>query len=187
MGQIKALLPWPPHDRPCVIHVTEQLRDAGAAAVAVVTGAHHDAIAEAVGDRAVVLFNTRFDEGQLTSVQCGLDWAFAVADAPWALVTLVDLPGVAAGTMRRLLACTAGTDALAIRPAIGQRHGHPVLWHRDAWALVRAADPAGGARQVMRHLAATGRVLDVPVEDEAVLRDLDTPRDYLEEVKRQTS
>ena len=30
MGRIKALLPWPPHGRPCVIHVTEQLRDAGA-------------------------------------------------------------------------------------------------------------------------------------------------------------
>jgi CTP:molybdopterin cytidylyltransferase MocA len=187
MGRIKALLPWPPHGRPCVIHVMEQLRDAGAGPVAVVTGAHHDAIAGVVGDRAAVLFNARHDEGQLASLQCGLDWAFAVPDAAWALVTLVDLPGISAATMREVLAAAAGSEALAVRPVIGDQHGHPVLWRREAWPLVQAANPAGGARQVMRQLAATGRVLDVAVDDEAVLRDIDTPQDYQEQVKNQKS
>ena len=190
MGRNKALLPWPPHGWPCVIHVMDQLRDAGADLVAVVTGAHHDAIAEVVGDRAVVLFNARHDEGQLASLQCGLAWAFSAPGASWALVTLVDLPGIPSLTMRTLLeaATTAvASDVLAIRPVVGERHGHPVLWRRDAWPLVRDADPATGARHVMRHLAATGRVLDVVTEDESVLRDIDTPQDYLEQVKSRKS
>ena len=190
MGRNKALLPWPPHGWPCVIHVMDQLRDAGADPVAVVTGAHHDAIAEVVGDRAVVLFNARHDEGQLASLQCGLAWAFSAPGASWALVTLVDLPGIPSLTMRTLLAAATtavASDVLAIRPVVGERHGHPVLWRRDAWPLVRDADPATGARHVMRHLAATGRVLDVVTEDESVLRDIDTPQDYLEQVKSRKS
>ena len=60
----------------------------------------------------------------------------------------------------------------------GARHGHPVLWRRDVLALLAAADPAQGARAIMRALAAQGAVCDVPVDDEGVFSDLDTPEDY---------
>ena len=185
MGRVKALLPWPPHDRPCVIHVIEQLREGGAGAIAVVTGAHHAAIAAIVGDLGRVVFNPRHDEGQLGSLQAGLAWAFA-GSAEWAIVTLVDLPGVAPTTIRRLLEAAATTNALIVRPTIGAEHGHPVLWHRNAWPLLLDAGD-GGARQVVRGLAAAGKVLDVPVDDDAVLRDIDTPSQYREQVESQQS
>jgi len=185
MGRVKALLPWPPHGRPCVIHVIEQLRDGGASAVAVVTGAHHDAIAAVVGDRATVVFNASHDAGQLGSLQAGLSWAFA-GSAEWAIVTLVDVPGVAPTTIEMLLQAAASTTALIVRPTIGAEHGHPVLWHRNAWPLLRDAGD-GGARQVVRGLAARGQVLDVPVDDDSVLRDIDTPAQYQAQVESQKS
>ena len=53
-----------------------------------------------------------------------------------------------------------------------------VLWRRDVLKLLAAADPAHGARAIMRSLAAQGDVCDVPVDDEGVFSDLDTPEDY---------
>lgn len=179
MGRLKALLPWPPTGLPFVIHVTNTLRDAGLAPVGVVTGAHHDALAPVLAAAGVTtLFNPRHEEGQLASLQHGLAWAFAQTDGDWALVTLVDVPGVARDTVQTLVAATRGTTARTVRPAMGTRHGHPVVWHRDTLPLLLSADPARGARAVVHALAAAGQVLDVPVADGGVLLDVDTAEDY---------
>lgn len=183
MGRPKALLPWPPPDgpQPAVACLVRALDAAGLGPIGVITGAHHDAI-EAVLDpaQAAVIFNPLHETGQLASLRCGLTWA-SETGSPWALVTLVDVVGVRHATMRQLadVALTSSAAAWAVRPVCGQRHGHPVLWHRRALALIDAADPAQGARQVMRQLAAQGLVIDVPVDDRAVIRDHDTWEEYL--------
>ena len=179
MGWPKALLHWPPTNVVIVRHVTDTLRDAGVSPLAVVTGRHHDRIAPALeGTGVLALHNPVFDEGQLSSLVHGLRWAFAQSASPYALATLVDVPAVRVSTVRTLLACTREGNWQAVRPAKGERHGHPVLWRRDTLALLEAADPAKGARSVMRALAAEGAVLDVEVDDEGVFRDVDTPEDY---------
>ena len=178
MGRVKALLEWPGTCLTFVTHVTNSLRDAGASPIAVITGTHHDVIAPALPDFACAVFNPRHDEGQLASLQQALSWGFSEQNREWVLVTLVDVPGVAVATIRALLDATTHTKALAVRPVVGQRHGHPVLWHRDAWPLITAADPASGARVVMHALAAAGRVCDVPTHDVGVLHDVDTPQHY---------
>ncbi len=179
MGRAKALLPWPPTAQPFVVHVTRTLRDAGVGPVGVVTGAHHDAIVPALaGEDVTALFNPRHDAGQLTSLCHGLAWAFRQTDGDWALVTLVDLPAVATATVAVLLAADPEPAVRAVRPLRGTRHGHPVLWHRETLPLLEAADPTVGGRAVMRALAASGLVLEVAVEDDGVLRDVDTPDDY---------
>ena len=188
MSRVKALLPWPSSGEPFVVHVTRTLRDAGASPVAVVTGMHHDTIAAAVAAHDIpVLFNPRHAEGQLSSLQHGLAWAFARTDGLWALMTLVDVPGVSVATVRALLEAAATTStALAVRPAIDGRHGHPVVWRRDVLPMLAAADPAVGARAVMHALAKDGLVADVRVEDRGVLVDVDTVQDYEEQVRRAT-
>lgn len=181
MGRVKALLPWPPlHGAQALVtHVVDVLRDAGVGPIGVVTGPHHREIAAALDTRvAVALFNPLHERGQLSSLQHGLTWAVAQGERPWVLTTLVDVPGVRVDTVRQLLEAARGAATLAVRPVMHGRHGHPVLWHRDAVPLVGSADPATGARQVMRALAGNGQVLDVPVDDPAVLRDIDTWDDY---------
>lgn len=179
MGRPKALLPWPPTGESLVLHVTGTLRDAGVGPLAVVTGLHHEPIGVALSGRPeTVLANPNHADGQLSSLLLGLRWAFSSPGTGWALVTLVDVPAVRVETVRALREAAARTDALAVRPRIGAEHGHPVLWRREAHALLERADPAAGARTVMRALAAGGRVLDVDVDDSGVLRDVDTPDDY---------
>lgn len=179
MGQPKALLPWPATGAPFVVHVTETLRNAGARCLGVVTGAHHDLIAPALdGHRVTLLYNPHHADGQLASLLHGLRWAFAQTAGAWVMATLVDVPGVRPETVRLIADATLSGDFTAIRPEIAGRHGHPVVWRRDALPQLEAADPASGARAVMRALAATGAVRDVEVDDLGVLTDVDTPEEY---------
>ena len=180
MGRVKALLPWPATQQPFVLHVTETLRDAATEPVAVVTGAHHDTLAPVLDAAGVAaLFNPHHEQGQLSSLVHGLDWAFAHTSGMWAMVTLVDVPGVTVGTVRALLGAAPDPTIRAVRPVVAGRHGHPVLWHRHTLPLLHAADAArGGGRAVMHALVAAGQVLDVPVADTGVLLDVDTPEEY---------
>ena len=93
------------------------------------------------------------------------------------------VPAVAVDTVHMLLEATRHTAARAVRPALGDRHGHPVLWRRDVLPLLRAADATRGARAVMHELVAAGAVLNVPVTDTGVLIDIDTHDEYVEELR----
>lgn len=178
MGRPKALLPWPSSRETFLARLVNAAREGGAGPVAVVTGAHHAEIAPAAEALGVtVLFNPAHAVGQLTSLQCGLAWAFAHTTGAWAMMTLVDVPGVQPETIRRLDDATREGDAWIVRPSVGDRHGHPVFWHRTLLPRLLAADPALGARALVHALVAEGRVRDVHVDDPGVLVDVDTPAD----------
>ena len=83
-------------------------------------------------------------DGMGASLRAGLAALEGAGQAPGegtavdaAVVHLVDLPGVTAGAVARLVA-VGGHDVLA-RAAYGGRPGHPVLLGRAHWAGVRAA------------------------------------------------
>ena len=68
------------------------------------------------------------------------------------------------------------THAPVVRPVSGDRHGHPVLIDRSLFPRLRTADPASGAKPVIRaHVSAAG---DVAVDDEGAFLDIDTPAEY---------
>jgi molybdenum cofactor cytidylyltransferase len=176
MGRPKALLPI--GQDLFVTRVCRTLRDAGVDDLVVVAGPEHEAIAAALaaaGLPARVVENRRRDEGQLSSVLAGL----AVADRPGVdavLVHLVDAPLVRPETARAVLDAFLRTHAPIVRPAVGGRHGHPVLFARRVFDDLRRADPAIGAKAVVRARAA--EVCDVPVDDEGACRDIDTPEEF---------
>lgn len=176
MGRPKALLPIGADL--FVTRVCRTLLEGGVDDVVVIAGGERDAIAAAVsraGLTARVVENPRRDEGQLTSIITGL----ALADHPGVeavLVHLVDAPLVAPLTVRALIDAFARTRAPIVRPVHGTRHGHPVLFAREVFDALRHADPAQGARSVVR--AHADRVRDVDVADEGACLDIDTPEDY---------
>ncbi|MCU0250948.1 MAG: nucleotidyltransferase family protein [Vicinamibacterales bacterium] len=176
MGRPKALLPI--GGDTFVTRVCRTLVEAGVGDLVVVVGAEHDAIAAAVdgsGLRARVVENPRREEGQLSSVLTGL----AVADRPGVdalLVHLVDAPLVRPDTVRAVLDAFLRTHAPIVRPAVGDRHGHPVLFARRLFDELRRADPAVGAKAVVQ--AHASEVCNVAVDDEGACRDIDTPEDF---------
>jgi molybdenum cofactor cytidylyltransferase len=113
--------------------------------------------------------------GQLSSLWVGMD-AVVNADTEGILVTLVDVPMVAASTVTRVVTAWRRTRAPIVRPAIGDRHGHPVIFDRSVLDSLRGAPIDAGAKTVVR--AHERDLLNVPVDDEGCLVDVDTPDEY---------
>jgi molybdenum cofactor cytidylyltransferase len=179
MGSPKALLP-DPDGRPFVARLTRTFSEAGVAEIYIVTGSQHDAIVAAVvADRPTAypsfLNNPKPDRGQLSSLWIGLDAAVR-PEIDAILVTPVDIPMVHASTIRQIVEVWQRQRAPVVRPAVGVRHGHPVLFDRSLFDELRKAPLDQGARAVVH--AHADRIVNVPVEDEGCLVDVDTPADY---------
>ncbi|HWS32680.1 MAG TPA: nucleotidyltransferase family protein [Actinoplanes sp.] len=117
----------------------------------------------------VSVMNPDWETGMGSSLRAGLHH-LAGTDATAAVVLLVDMPGVTAAAVRRIVA-HAAPDAL-VMGGYGDRRGHPVLLGRDHWAGVAAtATGDRGARDYLR--AHPVRV--VPVDDVADDTDMDHP------------
>jgi len=177
MGRTKALLAISANET-FLDRVARTLRDAGVEEVIVVVGADAAAVREAVGRAktpARVVENPNYEHGQLSSLVAGLK----IIDRPGvtgALVTLIDLPLVSPATVRTLLQEFKTGAALIVRPASKGRHGHPIIFDRALFDELRKANPAEGAKEVVR--AYSAEQLNVEVEDEGAFTDIDTPEDY---------
>jgi molybdenum cofactor cytidylyltransferase len=96
-------------------------------------------------------------------------------DEPWLLVP-ADHPVLVPETVSALLAAARANAGKILIPTCRGRHGHPTVF---AWrhALEVEDIPADmGFNWIVRQHAAD--VLEVPIENEGVLLDLDTPEDY---------
>ena len=177
MGRPKALLPIRSSADTFFDRVTGTLLEAGLRDVVVVVGADADAIRAAVTPRAGVriIHNPDYEQGQLTSLLAGLR-AIETAHAPAALMTLIDVPLVSAATVRTLVATQRDRGALIVRPVSNGRHGHPVIFGRDLFGELQCADPAHGAKPIVR--AHASEMIEVPIDDEGAFIDIDTPAEY---------
>jgi molybdenum cofactor cytidylyltransferase len=160
--------------------IIDVLAESGVDNLFVVTGAHHDAIVAAVTGDAPRRFptfvrNPNPARGQLSSLWVGMDHAIA-PDVEALLVTLADVPMITVEVVRRVIDAWQATRAPIVRPAIGNAHGHPVLYDRALFAALRSAPLEQGAKAVVR--AREADILNVPVTDPGCLRDVDTPDDY---------
>jgi molybdenum cofactor cytidylyltransferase len=176
MGRSKAMLPFDSADT-FLGHIVRTFLAADVDDVVVVVGHEADAVIQAFpGDLpARFVENREYDRGQLSSVLAGL----SVIDRPGVeamLLTLVDVPQVSKATVRAVLDRYRQTHARIVRPTSGSRHGHPLLIDRSLFAELRAADPATGAKAVVRaHASAAG---DMETADEGAFNDIDTLAEY---------
>ena len=179
MGRPKALLS-DPEGRPFVARLVRTFAAAGLRDVIVVTGSLHAAIADALaGDQPpiapILVNNPQPALGQISSLWMGLEAAVKLG-ADGVLMTLVDIPLVRASTIQQVIDAWTGSRAPIVRPAVGERHGHPVLFDRSVFVALRHAPMTEGAKAVVH--ANADRIVNVQVEDEGCLLDVDTPADY---------
>ena len=180
MGRTKQLLPF--GDKTVLQTAVDTLVDAKLAGVSVVLGHDAEAVRDSLRDRPVrFCVNEAYREGMFSSVLCGLRGLPADADA--ALIALGDQPQIALNAVRAVARAYREGDKGIVIPVSGGKRGHPVLidlprYRREILSL--SGDR--GLKPVVRgHPEDT---LEVPVDDEGILRDLDTPEDYRAEVAR---
>lgn len=180
MGSTKQLLPF--GDRTILQTVVDTLHSADLAGVVVVLGHDADAVRESLRDRTVLCcVNDAYREGMFSSVLCGLRHLPEDADA--VLIALGDQPQIELKVVQAVVRAYREGDRGIVIPISGGKRGHPVLINLSRYRgeiLVLSGDE--GLKPVMRgHPQDT---LEVPVDDEGILRDLDTPEDYRSEIER---
>jgi molybdenum cofactor cytidylyltransferase len=178
MGSPKAALRTPDGDT-FIAHIVTTLRRAGVADLVIVSGRHHDAVLDALAsDRQSaprIVRNLDPSRGQLSSLLAGMD-AVVTPHTEAVLMTLVDVPLVRVSTVIAVIDAWRRSRAAIVRPAIGDRHGHPVIFDRRVLDEIRGAPLDAGAKSVVR--AHEHEILNVPVDDEGCVQDVDTPSDY---------
>jgi molybdenum cofactor cytidylyltransferase len=175
MGSPKALLSTP-NGRTFVASIADTFARAGLDDTFVVTGRDHDQIAAALSNVPVrVVRNPDPARGQLSSLLTAME-AAVTPETEALVVTLVDVPLLSVDTVRHVVGEWRRTRAPVVRPAMGDRHGHPVVFDRRVFEELRQAPLDAGAKVVVRRYEA--ELLNVPVADTGCLIDVDTPRDY---------
>ena len=179
MGSPKALL-LSPRGSPFVVSIVETFAAAGIDEIFVVTGRDHDRIAATLASARFarqprIVRNPDPSRGQLSSLHAAMDVA-VTPDTEALVVTLVDVPLLTAQIVRHVIGEWRRTGAPIARPAIGEKHGHPVIFDRGVFEELRRAPLDAGAKVVVR--AHAHDLLNVPVTDEGCLVDVDTPGDY---------
>jgi molybdenum cofactor cytidylyltransferase len=128
--------------------------------------------------RARVIENPRPDEDLLSSIRLGLTALDHLLDAVF--IWPADHPLVRPATLERLR--EAGSPDRALLPTWQGRRGHPALVGSALRREVTLRALPGGLRDLWRER--DDAVVEVPVEDEGVVLDLDTPEDYARALSR---
>ena len=158
---------------PMVRHAVRTACASQGGPVIVVTGHEAEAVADALhGESIELVHNPDFAEGLSTSLRRGL--AALPEEADGVLVCLGDMPGVDAGVLDRLIAAFSPLEGRAIcLPTWKGKRGNPVLLGRRFFPEIQALTGDVGAKPLVADYPEL--VAEVPMPDDAVLTDIDTP------------
>jgi molybdenum cofactor cytidylyltransferase len=195
MGRDKALLPWPPvaEGAPvantflgAMIGLLQQVSD-----LVLVVAGQNAPILEFVADAhgAFLVVNPTPEYGQFSSIQVGLREVLNRGrDA--AFLAPVDRPPVLPGTVKALRSTflNSSPEVWAVVPEISREasavHGHPILLGREMMEQFLRAPVSANARDIEH--AHKSHILYVPVTDERVTANIDTPDDYQRLIRSET-
>ncbi len=125
------------------------------------------------------VINPNYREGMGSSVVVGIDyWLERIGRSPTAgfLFTLSDQPSIPTAVIDKLIDKYRDTGAGIVVPVFNGRRGHPSILNQKYADEIRQAAGRWGAREVI--LSHPDKILSVPVDEEGVIRDIDTPEDY---------
>ena len=174
MGAQKLLLPV--GGRTMIERVVDAALASRAGEVIVVLGYRVEETAEVLAGKPVrLVVNQDYARGQSTSLIAGVRAARPEAAA--FMFILADQPFLTPTLINRLIEVYQTYACLIARPVFKDRPGHPVLLDASLIPELLTLEGDTGAREIVARRRDRARL--VPVTDEAVLLDVDTPEDYL--------
>lgn len=156
-----------------VLRVVKAAQSSGASPVIVVTGHDAEKVQAALAGLDVqFIHNPDFADGLSTSLRTGAKALRDGVDA--ALVCLGDMPDISTSHIARLMAAFDPDEGRTICvPTFRGKRGNPVLWGSAYFAELQGLKGDTGAKHLIgEHVDA---VCEVPMPDDATLRDIDTP------------
>lgn len=173
MGEPKALLPY--EGITFVDSILNKFCEIGCEPIISILGASAELICEKTKVRKFQCFrNPNPEEGQLSSLQIAI--GHLPEDSDGFIMALVDHPMVKLATYRKIYdMAKTNPDNIIIPEFYGQK-GHPVYFGRPFFDSILHLPLSDGARVVIHENPAD--VMYLKVDDEGILKDIDTPKDY---------
>jgi molybdenum cofactor cytidylyltransferase len=173
MGKPKLLLPW--QGGAVLGRVLENAMAGGISPLTVVCGAAAKAVAAEAETKGLPwLLNKDYDLGQSTSLICGLK---AVPPGFGVMFILGDMPAVQPQSYAALAAAYIESRALIVVPVNDAgRRGNPTVWAPELFSELKLLSGDMGARDLMAKYHK--QTLLVPLDDQGLYTDIDTPADY---------
>ena len=171
-------------DEPILVLTLQALVNSHVSRCLVVTGHESEDVRDAVRqrlsgnalDKITWLFNPDYNQGLSTSLKTGLKFLGSEqGEKPNAfLVALGDMPGVTREQINALVGCyNAAENRLICVPTWRGKRGNPILWDFSfAEPMLQLHGDTGARHLIGEHESA---VIELPMDDAAVLTDIDTP------------
>ena len=156
---------------PLILHVVENIKNAGIGNIVVVTGFEADKVKNALaGQDVTFVSNPDYTSGIASSITAGIRALPADCDA--VLIALGDMPNISPATIRALVNAFMDAGGQILVPVHNGKRGNPVLWHRDMFApLLSISGDTGGRQVINQH---PEMVVEVPVDDPGIHFDIDS-------------
>ena len=175
MGRPKQMLAW--QGKTLLRHVLESLIDSDAGEIILVLGHEAEAIRKSLtGLQIKVVINPDYKQGMASSLRAGL---LAIDPASEGfLVLLADQPGIGPDIINHIIREFREADPKRgiVRPVYHGLRGHPVLIGGQYMQEARRLQGDVGARQIL--IDHPEDVLEIHVDQDVVLKDIDTPEEY---------
>ncbi len=178
MGKPKMLLPF--GELSIIETVVTNASRSATGKVLVVLGASHQAIGSGLRNYAVeTVLNAHYREGMFSSVQCGL--RALPGSTEGVLILLGDQPMIGTGVMNDMIDRFRKSDSGILVAACQGRRGHPVLIGSRYFSELLEFPSGSSLRQLLeRH---PEDIEELETRSPEILRDIDTEKDYREELK----
>ena len=178
MGKPKLLLPF--GDSSMIEKVVSHATRSALNKIFVVLGSDSEPIKKLLQDYPVeTVYNSQYKEGMLSSVQCGLR---AVPDSTNAVMVLLgDQPMIGNAITNRMIKAFKKTDkGIIVATHLGQR-GHPILFSRKYIKEVMEFPLKESLKELLQKHPQD--IEEMETGQPEILRDIDTEKDYQEELK----
>ena len=178
MNDFKPLLPV--DGQPAVAGLAETLHSAGIRDIVIVTGHRREALRDEIRRLELTeIYNENYEQGMFTSIRTGLAKAGeSFPDKRGYFLVPVDCPLITIRALRELMAAEdapAGAGRFCV-PTFEGKKGHPLLIPAGRVEEIVTYDGPGGLKAVTD--ARWDEMIRVPVPDEEILLDMDTPEGY---------
>jgi molybdenum cofactor cytidylyltransferase len=179
MGTQKLLLPY--EGKTIIEKVIEQVESVVQSDIIVILGSHHDEIRDKIGKPHLKYKqNMQYAEGMLSSVICG--FKALPDDTKAALLFLGDQPQIPSGVALEVVSAWKKSGKGIVIPVYSGQRGHPVLIERRYRQEIEQLDPEQGLRILSKIYSSD--VQEVECSYQEILRDIDTPDDYNQEINK---
>ncbi len=154
--------------------VVDSLRTGGLESITVVGGADADEVKNAAKIlRVHFVLNRDWQTGQFSSLKAGV---MSLANQPDGLmIALVDHPFIKPKTCSLLIEKFSENRGKVVLPVHDNRRGHPIIIPGEVIEEVKKSSPDANLRQIIgKHHEL---VVELPVNDAGILKDIDTSSD----------